>query len=318
MPVINDGKTSMMKSTLTLFTSPKPFVDEHISIIQQNALRSWVELGKEVQVVLLGDEEGVGQIAQELGVTYLPEVARNHSGTPLLSDMFRQAAAQNDSPLIAFVNADILLLPDFLAGAKRMLELTDYFLAVGQRWDLDIAQPLDFSAGWQQRLVSDCDRRGKLHKPMGSDYFIYPRQCFSQIPDFAIGRSGWDNWMLYEARQRGWKLIDATASIRIIHQNHDYSHLPGNRPHYHTPESEENVRLAGGRRHIFLLQDVNWFFRADRLVKAQKTGSDFWREVEIFPLVALHSEGLAKFFYFMFHPRKAYNEWRKSMREKGK
>ena len=307
-----------MKPTLTLFTSPKPFVNEHIAIIQRNAIHSWVELGEEVQVVLLGNESGVAEVAHELGAIYQPEVARNSSGTPLLSDMFRQAAAQNDSPLLAFVNADILLLPDFLTGAKRMLELSDRFLAVGQRWDLEVTEPLDFSTGWQQRLRLDCEQRGNLHKPMGSDYFIYPRQCFLQIPDFAIGRSGWDNWMLYEARQQGWKLIDATASICIVHQNHDYSHLSGNRPHYHSPESEENVRLAGGRRHIFLLQDVNWRFQEDRLARVSKTGPDFWREVEIFPLVGLHSEILANFFYFLFHPRKAYNEWRKSLKQKEK
>ena len=33
----------------------------------------------------------------------------------------------------------------------------------------------------------------------------------------------------------------------IIHQNHDYSHLPGGQPHYNHPETDENIRLAGGR-----------------------------------------------------------------------
>jgi hypothetical protein len=32
----------------------------------------------------------------------------------------------------------------------------------------------------------------------------------------------------------------------VVHQNHDYSHLPGGVPHYSVPESNENMRLAGG------------------------------------------------------------------------
>ena len=32
------------------------------------------------------------------------------------------------------------------------------------------------------------------------------------MPDFAIGRAGWDNWMIYHARQQGWPVIDGTPS----------------------------------------------------------------------------------------------------------
>ena len=304
-----------MKPTITIFTSPKPFTDPHIAVIQRNAIRSWIELGDEVQVILFGDEEGVADAAAEFGAIHAPNVRLNSSGTPLLSDLFAKARTASTSPLLAFVNADILLFPDFLESAKKISVQTQKFLVVGQRWDLEVADPIDFSRGWQERLTAICNQAGKLHKPTGSDYFIFPRGCFDSIPDFAIGRAGWDNWMFYEARQRGWKLIDATRSIRVIHQSHDYAHLPGGQPHYHLPETDENVRLAGGKRHIFTLRDVTWQFVSAKLIRPRLTWERFWREIEIFPLVSLHSQWLAAFFFALFHPRKAYNEFRKQINQ---
>jgi len=258
----------------------------------------------------------VAEAASEFGVLHFPEVKRNPEGTPLLSSLFSKAREANASSILAFANADILFFDDFLISAKQIHALAREYLVVGQRWDLQVNTPLDFSPNWQERVLAQCDQTGKLHKPTGSDYFIYPRRCFPTIPDFAIGRGGWDNWMLYQARSQGWKLIDATSSIRVIHQDHDYAHLPGGLPHYHLPETNENVRLAGGKRHIFLLQDVNWRFANQKLVRPAFTWKRFWREMEIFPLVKLHSEILGEIFFALFHPRQAYNEFRKRNKER--
>jgi hypothetical protein len=53
--------------------------------------------------------------------------------------------------------------------------------------------------------------------------------------------------MIYKARKEGWAVIDCTPSVMIVHQNHDYSHLPGGKPHYEHPDTNENIRLAGGQ-----------------------------------------------------------------------
>ncbi len=295
---------------ITLFTCPKPFTNPHIATIQRNAIRSWKALGESVQVVLLGEEEGLAEAAAELQVKHIREIKRNAQNTPLLSSLFERARNLNQSPLLAYVNADIILFDDFVDSAQKLLEKTHEFLMVGQRWDMDITQLLDFQPGWQELLRQSTHETGKLHKPMGSDYFVYPRECFVHIPDFAIGRAGWDNWMIYEARQRGWLTVDATADVMIIHQNHDYSHLPGGQSHYRLPETDENVRLAGGKRHIFLLRDANYRLQGGRVSRKPFAWDRFWHEAEIFPLVTLHSEFLGNVHYTLFHPKKAYAEWR--------
>jgi hypothetical protein len=295
---------------LTIFTAPKPMTNPHIATIQRNAIRSWIALGSEVEVLVIGDEEGLAETCTELGVKHLPDVARNSSGTPLVSSIFTLARQHGQGDFLAYVNADILFLPDVLAATQRTSEQVKDFLIVGQRWDLDVRQLLEFENGWDSRLMQRTRSEGKLHPRGGSDYFIYPRQCFQHVPDFAIGRAGWDNWMFYEARRQGWALVDGSHDIQIIHQNHDYSHLPQGQPHYRLPETAENVRLAGGKRAIFNLLDSDHQLVNGKLLSASMNWQKLLREVEIFPLVRLRSMTLGQLSFALFHPRKAWAELR--------
>lgn len=298
-------------SLITIFITPKGFDRDHIAMIQRNAIRSWKALGSDVDILLIGNDPGVEENAKELGVRHMREVKRNASGTPMLDDIFRLARENSDSPLLAYVNADIILKKDFVEIPRKICEIEKKFLLVGQRWDLDVRVDLDFSEGWETEFDKDLVKRGRRHPAGGSDYFIYPREIFTHIPAFAIGRSGWDNWMFYEARVQGWKLINCSDAINIIHQDHDYAHLPNGLPHYRQPESAENVKAAGGNRTIFTLLDCN--YKVDptgNITRVRIDGKKLQREAEIFPLVTLKSKLLGDAAFALFHPKKAYSEFR--------
>jgi hypothetical protein len=295
---------------ITIFTAPKPFSQPHISLIQRNAILSWQNLGDEVNVVMIGDEPGIAEFASETGIAHMPEVSRNASGTPQVSSIFSAARQFSTAPLLAYINADILLTPRFITTASLVYCHFKHFLIVGQRFDLDQQQQLDFSAGWDMRLLAEVEARGRLHPPAGSDYFIFPRSSFTDLPKFAIGRAGWDNWMIYHARQQRLPVVDATASNPVIHQEHDYSHLPDGQRHYNLPESSENLRLAGGRRTVFTLRDANFTIKQDQLQPIPLHSQKLIREIEIFPLVTFKSIVLANIFFLIFHPVKAWNELR--------
>lgn len=305
----------MSMTRLTVFSAPKPFTDPHIALIQRNAIRSWKEMGPGVDVLLLGDEPGLAEAAGELGARHIRELRRSPSGAPLVSDMFDLARRTSDAPLLCCVNADILLLPEFLRQAEDLHALRPRFLAVGQRWDLEVTAAIDFSAGWPERLRAEARARGTLHKATGSDYFLFPRECFTRMPPFVIGRAGWDNWMIFAGRRAGFPVVDASGLVFIVHQNHDYSHLPGGQPHYRHPETGENVRLAGGRRAIFELPDADYTLDAGGLAKKPLTRARLRREIEIWPLVALGSIPLAEAFHFLFNPRKAWREWNRRAKQ---
>jgi len=243
---------------LTIFSAPKKFTNQHIDIIQNNAIQSWMQLGPDVEVILVGEEDGMTTAAETLGVKHLPHVKRNQWGTPLVSSIFTIARNAGNSPIMAYVNADILLMPDFLEITRTAVSQAEKFLVVGQRWDLDVAAPMDFNGNWDHTLREFTQRMGKMHRPAGSDYFIYPRSLFVDMPDFAIGRAGWDNWMIYKALKNNWKVIDATPSLMVVHQNHDYSHLPGGVPHYDLEETRINAALGGGHVNMFMTLDTNY------------------------------------------------------------
>jgi hypothetical protein len=267
---------------LTLFSAPKPFTDPHIALIQRNAIRSWTLL-PDVEVILLGEETGLAEAAREFGVKHIPNVARNESGVPLISSMFQLARENANSDLLCIVNADMILMPDFVEAAKQVKSQRSEFVLLSQRWDLDIPQPLDFSTGWENRLSSIVHRQGSLHRPAGSDFFLFPLSSFLDVPAFTIGRAGWDNWMIYKARKENWAVIDCTPSVTIVHQNHDYSHLPDGKPHYEHPETNENIRLAGGQANVrYTILDATHQLIDGKLSRPKMTSLRFTRKLELF------------------------------------
>ncbi|HNJ13617.1 MAG TPA: hypothetical protein PLN43_08565 [Anaerolineales bacterium] len=266
---------------ITLFSAPKPFTNPHIAMIQRNAITSWTLL-PDVEVILLGEEAGLAEIAKELGVKHLPAVARNANGTPLISSMFQLARENSNGDLLCIINADMVLMPDFVENAKQTAKLEEKFVLLSQRWDYDITSLLDFSAGWESGLRESVRKQNQLHRPAGSDFFLFPKSCYTDIPNFIIGRAGWDNWMIYKARRENWPVIDCTPSVMIVHQNHDYSHLPGGRSHYDHPDTNENIRLAGGQANIrYTILDATHQLVDGKLTRPKMTSLRFTRRLEL-------------------------------------
>ncbi len=296
---------------ITIFTAPKPFKHPHISLIQRNAILSWKHLGEQVGVFIMGDDPGVAEFARETDTQHLGQVDFNFFGTPLVSSMFSMARQMSTSPLLAYVNADVLLTPKFVEVASQVYREMKKFVIVGQRYNLSVEAPLDFFPGWDFYLLSDTQIRGYLSPPDGSDYFIFPRECFTNIPDFTIGRGGWDNWMVFHARTQGIPVVNATPSITAVHQDHDYSHLPDGQPHFRLPETTVNIHLAGGSRNLFTLMDADFIFHHGQLDRTPLQMRKLLREIEIYPLTHLHSQSLADIFFSIFHPLTSWKERRK-------
>ncbi len=300
---------------ITVFSGPKPFAG-HIGLVQDNAIESWRRLGEGVEVLLLGDEPGLRDAADRHGIRHLPQLSRTPEGTPRLDAMFalaREAAAHR---LLCYVNADVILLPDLLARAGEVGARFDSFLLVGQRWDLEVREALRFDAGWEDRMREDVRSRGRRHPPGGSDYFVFPRACFQEMPAFALGRAGWDNWMIYHARLKRWPVVDASQAVTVIHQDHDYAHLPGGKPHYRLPESDRNLELAGGRPSVFSLADSDWVYAEGRLRRRRVELRRLLRQSEVAIYLALGPGRAARRARLLMHPIETLRSLRSRLAEK--
>jgi len=265
---------------ITIFTTPKSFSDSHINIIQRNAIRSWKALGSQVEVILIGEEPGLSETAIDLGVRHIPEVDKNQLGTPLVHSIFKQARESTENEILMYSNADIILFPECLSVIQSIHQQEKEFLLVGRCWDLDITSELDFKGNWTAELDDLRSREGKLRVLTAMDYFVFPRHLFQVIPPFAIGRAGWDNWMIYHAIRQPWPVIDVTPTMIVFHQNHDYNHLPDGKPHYDLEESYQNVALSGGIKTLYDLLDVNLIYRGGKIRKKSFSIPRWLRKLE--------------------------------------
>lgn len=241
---------------ITIFAIPKAF-NGHIKIIQRNAIQSWTLLRPRPRLILFGSDEGTKEIAEELNIEHVPSVACSEYGTPIIQDVFRQARQLSNTPLLCYINSDIILMNDFMDAVKIASESMKQFLLCGRRWNLDVVNPLDFSEGWEERLKQQVTIDGILEETWAIDYFVYSSNIGNDMPPFIIGRAGWDNWFLYSVRANGLPLIDATTSIQVVHQNHDYRHVPaGSGKSYAGPETDINLQLSGKLATEFSIKDA--------------------------------------------------------------
>jgi hypothetical protein len=242
---------------LTFFSTPKPFLG-HIDVIQRNALQSWKRVHPEAEIILFGDDPGAAEVCAELNIRHEPEVKRNEHGTKYLRPIFDRAAELARYNLLCYINCDIVLLDDFLPALNSMLRLRKDFLMVGQRWDLDVREPLSFGSGWQTRLRDLALSQGKQRPPQWIDYFAFSRDLYrNKLPPFVIGRPGWDNWLIWYARHAGFIVADATPAVVAVHQNHDYSYHPqGEAGVWHGAEAQKNYALLENGRCFATMQNA--------------------------------------------------------------
>jgi hypothetical protein len=243
---------------ITLFSIPKPFRG-HIATIQRNAIQSWARLNFDCEIFVCGDEIGTEETAKEFNLKFLPDVARNQYGTPLIDSVFEQVKRTAHNSLLCYVNADIILPGSFMPAVQSIG--FQKFLMVGQRWDLDVSEPIRYeTVRWEDDLKKLVCQRGCLHPATGIDYFVFPRSVNWSLPPFAVGRPGWDNWFICRARELGLPVIDATRVVTAIHQNHDYAHVKfATDETTEGPEAIRNRDLVGDWGRMFTIRDATHF-----------------------------------------------------------
>lgn len=285
---------------ITIFTIPKPFKG-HFDVIQRNAIKSWLRLRPSCDIFLFGNDPSVADVAREYRVKHSADFACNNYGTPLINDIFEKAQRLASHKLLCYLNADIILLNDFIEAAQRIN--FKRFLMVGSRWDIDIDHPLNFNQpDWEAKLRFRLASEATLHPPTGIDVFLFTKGLWGNIPPFAVGRVMWDNWMIYQARAQREHVIDATKVVTLIHQNHSYAHLKqGKQEAWEGPEAEQNRTLAGGYKNAFSILDANWIVTRQGFSRP-KTPEHVQRCKETRPVLHPRLHTFQKIFLRVFSP----------------
>lgn len=242
---------------LTVFAVPKPFAG-HVGVIQRNAVRSWLALRPDCEVLLCGDEPGSAEAARELGVERLPDVDTNAFGTPLLSSVFESVEQRAENDVLCYANADIVLFDDFLDVVRAVASRHRRFLLVGEALDLDVTRELAFDDVEAARdLAAWARAEGTLRGRLWIDFFVFTRGSFGRLPDFVVGRPSWDNWMIWRARSMRMPVVDITGAATVVHQSHDYGHVRQVRgSRWEGPEGDANFELVRWEERCFSLDNA--------------------------------------------------------------
>lgn len=252
---------------ITFFSIPKAFKN-NIEIIQRNAIRSWINSGSNLEVILFGDDQGVREVAHEFSLRHFSNIERNKNGTPYISGAFSEVQKVAAYETLCYANCDIIFLPGFINTVQKILEQKEKCLLVGRRWDLDVAYSISFRNDWQEELMTQVKESGRLHGFSGIDFFVFNKGLISDMPPFLVGRPGWDNWLIYYTRSKNIPVIDITLGCTIIHQNHDHSHcVGGRRGRDNGPEARENYRLTNWLYRSCTILDADWIYSGGKVMR---------------------------------------------------
>lgn len=257
---------------LTIFTCPKRF-DGHVGVIQRNALRSWSMLRPQCEILVLGSDDGVAEMAAEINGRHIGDVETNSNGVPLVSSVFSLAQKHATGDIVAYVNADIILEDGFQRAISQCCRLKRFFM-IGRRWNINLDHPVDFGRpNWSTELIKEVKARSSKGADTAMDYFVFRRGMMMDIPPFALGRCAWDNWLVYRARSIGADVIDATNVIVAIHQAHDYGHTAEETQSgvWQGEDAQKNYALAGDG--LYDLLDCNWSLTQKGLSRARSSES---------------------------------------------
>ena len=169
------------------------------------------------------------------------------TGIPILRSMFIHAQLLNrTTPFYGYANSDILFdlnLVSTLEALKNDIARFKQLLVIGRRvnYNFEYKQEID-----NLTSISQYVRNGQMFQTNALDYFITKHSGYPwrTIPNFVVGRVGYDNWLVATALQKNISVVDATLTLSALHQ----TGLDGNFAGHTYKESGErnvNLRLAG-------------------------------------------------------------------------
>lgn len=258
---------------MIIITVPKPFRGE-FDIIQQNAIDSWLAIKPTPHIYLLGDEEGTAEIARQKKVTHIPSLERNGYGTPLLDGIFTIGNGMKESEVCMYINTDIVLMDSPLPTIELIRRREKKFLAVGRRYELKV--PTRMKREQIKSLIQAATPKQKSNSWM--DYFIFTRGVFGQVPPFALGRTFWDKWLVWSAKNRKIPVFDITSELYAVHQTHSY--VLNNKSKdtvWAGREALENLNLAGGWSHGATVADASFRVENGRFYKGKNNEGSLTR-----------------------------------------
>ena len=222
---------------LTLFTTWNNNSEK--DLVHDNTVKNWLSFRPFVIPVVFTNDISIATECKRYGWDVLPVRVTALDDVPVLKFMYLDAMKVYNTTYYAYSNSDILYsnnLVDTLIGCAYNLS---YFsnitysngsflygksvyaqqptLIIGQRTNVQNVTKTEGST-WAA-ITSVARNRGHLFFVYAIDYFITPKSYpWEDSAEVIVGKPEYDNWLIYNARKRKHKVIDATTTLLALHQ----------------------------------------------------------------------------------------------------
>lgn len=268
---------------ITIFTSPKPFLDESYWN-QVNALRSWRLIHPEVEIFVFGNVEGAAEAAKDVNAFLVEDFEVSSTGAPSFNSMVDYVNKNSKYNLHVYSNADMLFDKSLFSAINSASEKFEDFLLIGERVDLSKGVLLDANEPeFPSKIKGFSEDQIKAHGPSGADFFGFKKGLWKNLDQVYMGRAMCDHVLIHYCLKLGIPVIDSTLKIRAIHQYHDYKHLKGGRKTVMQGIDTQTMSKLHKLYHsVPMVSDADWRFNNDHVIVKDQGRRHFLRKWELF------------------------------------
>lgn len=244
-----------MISFITAFKKFKPPYD----MIQNSAIYSWRI--NEIKAVAPLNEVGIKEKCSGHDNLILIENVKRarelgfSNQCPIVKDLIAKALPFFDTTIIALINSDVIITEGFVDKVHRIIDKYGYDIyMVGSRHDIQLNYYVNSPETYKKVLQEEYSHYDHM---TSSDIFITSKFLWKKIihdmPDFILGRYGWDNWLHMYAEINKLKKYNCSDALPILHCKHDHMHIfrQEGAKEQHAASSQHNISLWNQVRGIY-------------------------------------------------------------------
>ncbi len=244
-----------MITFITAFRKFKKLFD----MIQHSAMYSWKAQGIPV-IAPINEVDTKGACAGYDNITLIDGVKRGReigfpTQSPIVPDLIAKALPVAETTMVAYINSDIIITENFVEKIQQMVNKYGYDIyAVGSRNEIDLKEYANTPETYKKVLEQE---REAYDDSTSSDIFTASkftwRKIISKMPEYILGRWGWDNYLHMMAEIYRLKKYNCTDVLPILHCKHSFSHIFAQEKCHgkEAPSSQYNLALWEETRGVY-------------------------------------------------------------------
>jgi len=149
--------------------------------------------------------------------------------------------------MVAYINSDIIITENFVEKIQQIIDKYGYdIFGVSSRNEIDLKEYVNTPESYKAVLEQE---RQAYDDSTSSDLFLASkftwRKVISEMPDYILGRWGWDNYLHMMGEIYSLKKYNCSDALQILHCKHTFHHIYAQEKKHEkeAPSSQHNLAL---------------------------------------------------------------------------